>query len=110
MGTRAQCFIVDAGIYLYQHYDGYDLPQIVRDSLATERAQNRANDPEYLARIVFEDMINDHLGTETGYGIGTTQHRDIEYLVTVECANRTLTVHHLDVYGNHKRLPTVERF
>ena len=57
MGTRAQCLIVDAGIYLYQHYDGYDLPQIVRDSLATERAQNRANDPEYLARIVFEDMI-----------------------------------------------------
>jgi hypothetical protein len=52
---------------------------------------DRQDDPEYLARIIFSEMIKDDIGGSTGYGIGKEKHGDIEYLVTVDCKKRMIT-------------------
>ena len=91
MGTRSQVFIKEEGVYLYQHWDGYELPDIVRNALAKKW---RWADPEYLARIIFCEMVKDHLEEETGYGIGSRIHFDIEYLVTVDTEKQEITIQH----------------
>lgn len=85
MGARAQVFIKDAGVYLYTHWGADNLENVVMQSLNSERGKNRRTDDEYLARIIFEDMIEAEggRGEETGFGIGTSMHGDIEKLVTV---------------------------
>lgn len=72
MGDRANVYIHEGnspGVYLYTHWDGTELPQIVQSSLLTRRAISRSTDIAYLTRIIFEDMIKDNLGGETGYGV-----------------------------------------
>lgn len=72
MGDRANVYIHEGdrpGVYLYTHWDGTELPKIVRESLMTPRATRRSTDIAYLTRIVFEDMIKNDLGSETGYGV-----------------------------------------
>jgi len=59
------------GVYLYQHWDGYYLPGKVARAL--ERGKSRWNDPPYLARIIFSEMIRDELNELTGYGIYATE-------------------------------------
>lgn len=85
MGTRSQVLIEDTGVYLYQHYDGYDLFKTVKEAVYSKAGQSRLNDEEYLTRIIFCHMVKDDVDGETGYGIGTDQHGDIEYLVKVNC-------------------------
>jgi hypothetical protein len=68
----------------------------------------RWDDEEYLTRIVFDSMKSEmeaylkrKYGEEphTGYGIGTSQHGDIEYLVTIDCAAQQIEV--LEGYGDN---------
>ena len=82
MGDRAQVLIKDTGVYLYTHWGGSKLPEVVTNAI---RRLERWNDPEYLARIIFCEMIKDDVGGETGYGIGTAQHGDIWRVVEVDC-------------------------
>lgn len=91
MGTRAQCKIKDTGVYLYQHCNGYDLMDKVVSAVNGDVGKHRQDDPEYLTRIIFCNMIKDDVDGETGYGIGVEQHGDIEYLVTVDCEKKTIT-------------------
>ena len=98
MGTRAQVFIKDTGIYLYQHWDGDGLFQIVKDAIAKGW---RWNDEEYLTRIIFCEMVKDDIGGETGFGIGNSQHGDIEYLITVDCEKQTVT--ELKIYSQKEK-------
>lgn len=85
MGTRAQVKVVSkqfkTPIYLYQHYDGDYLFEIVKNAVG--RGKGRIGDPEYLTRIIFSEMIKDNVDGLTGYGIGMEQHCDIDYLVVV---------------------------
>ncbi len=80
MSTRSQVWIEEEGVYLYQHYDGYNLPNVVKSALSKGQ---RWDDSEYLARIIFCEMVKSDIGGSTGYGIGSTRHSDIEYLVTI---------------------------
>lgn len=85
MGDRGQVLIKDE-VYLYTHWSGTELQQDVRNALAKRW---RWDDPEYLARIIFEEMIGDSAGEETGFGIGTGIHGDIEHpLIIVDCKNQ----------------------
>lgn len=108
MSTRSQVKLISndfsTPIFLYQHYDGYALYKIVNNAISR---QTRWNDPEYLARIIFSEMLinggNDEhpfrgLFDSTGYGIGTEQHGDIEYLVEVDIEMQTVT--EWEGYGN----------
>ena len=91
MATRSQVKLISSyfptPIYLYQHYDGYGLYKIVNNAISRKA---RWDDHEYLARIIFSEMIKDHIDDTAGYGIGTFQHGDIEYLVEVDIDNQTI--------------------
>ena len=87
MGARTQVYIKDTKVYLYSHYDSFEIETIVAKALSKRW---RWDDPEYLARIIFDAMIGDSFGEETGYGIGTQQHGDIDNLVTIDCEEQTV--------------------
>lgn len=82
MGARAQVYIKDTGIYLYTHWGAYELKNVVRKAISR---MERWSDPDYLARIIFSEMIRDDIDGATGYGICTSKHGDIEILITVKC-------------------------
>ena len=78
MGMRAQVKIIDTGVFLYTHWGSESLPDVVRETI---KQGWRLQDPQYFTRILFEKMIDaeDGRGTETGFGIGTNEHSDLEY-------------------------------
>jgi hypothetical protein len=88
MATRAQVKIEDTGVYLYQHFDGYDLLERVSNAI---RRGYRWSDAEYLTRIIFDSMVGDDQGEDSGYGIGTAMHGDIEFLISVNVENQTVS-------------------
>jgi hypothetical protein len=72
MGNRANIEIKyqDGGsIFLYSHWDGVGVDDIVKRALSSKRGQNRLDDESYLARIIFSEMIKDDVLGEIGYGI-----------------------------------------
>lgn len=90
MGTRAQVQMVNSGVTLYQHWDGDTLEATVREAL---KRKERWNDKEYLARIIFCEMVKENLMDSTGFGIGVTPvHGDIEYLIKVDVDHQNVTV------------------
>lgn len=89
MSTRAQVRMVNSNIYLYQHSDGYDLPKEVQNAI---KRHQRWDDEEYLARIIFDEMKGDDIDGELGFGIGNSEHGDIEYLVSVDVDKQTIRV------------------
>jgi hypothetical protein len=84
MGCRGQVKISmgenEPAVFLYTHYDAYRLGKIVQTAL---KKRQRWDDDEYLARIIFDEMTKDCYNKETGFGIGTSQHADIECLVEI---------------------------
>lgn len=100
MGDRAQVKILmnnwdndTPAVYLYTHWDSSYLLETVKSALAKEW---RWNDQEYLARIIFDEMISECQGEETGYGIGTSQHFDINRLITINPKEQTVIFEELD--------------
>lgn len=74
MGDRANVVLHEAAdkrVFLYTHWGGSHLPETVRVALARRQ---RWDDPSYLGRIVFSEMIGDEetLKMETGFGISAT--------------------------------------
>jgi len=71
MGDRSNIVIEDTygevpnRVYLYSHWAG----ERIIESAVHGLNSSRATDAEYLARIVFEDMVKEDLGGETGFGI-----------------------------------------
>lgn len=91
MGDRAQVAIKmgdGSRVYLYAHWGGTG----IYDSLQTAlRRRQRWTDCEYLARIIFQAIVGDDQ-RETGFGIGTAQHSDLEHPVPVlDCTNQSIT-------------------
>lgn len=77
MGDRANIVVRDRwvknpgereAVVLYSHWGGYELPETLRLALA-KRA--RWDDESYLARIIFDVMLEGAHGEETGFGIST---------------------------------------
>jgi hypothetical protein len=85
MGDRANVYVKQGkeerpgggqGVFLYTHWGGYCLPDKLAHSLS--RAPDRLTDGQYLARIIFSDMIKGSGAETTGYGI-SAQIGDGEY-------------------------------
>lgn len=55
-------------VYLYAHWAGQDIAKSALHGLKS----GRATDSDYLARVIFENMIQNDLGSETGFGIGAS--------------------------------------
>jgi hypothetical protein len=72
-------------VFLYSHWGGQALPETLR--LALDKAEPRWSDPQYLARIVFETMVEGRLDTTTGFGI-STRLADNEHDLLVLCEGR----------------------
>ena len=97
MGDRANVVVLDNGpVFLYSHWGGHELPETVREALAREE---RWDDPAYLARIVFCQMVGDDTG-ETGFGISTTP-PDNEYDLIVLHEERVYRVP-FSTYREHR--------
>ncbi len=107
MGCRGQVKIIsditnDHDVYLYTHWGADELPDVVKSALAKKW---RWDDACYLVRIIFDEMIGaDGHGNETGHGICTAQHGDIECLVTVDCKNQTIQIDR-SMYSGKKESP-----
>lgn len=70
----------DARIYFYSHSDGLD---IFHDLQRALQRNERWQDAEYLARIIFEEMTSHNRGGNKGFGISNEQHADVDHLIPV---------------------------
>lgn len=69
MGDRANVIVKSGGeqVCLYSHWEGAKLPQTLR--AAMNRGETRWDDSQYLARIIFCEMVKGHEMDTTGFGI-----------------------------------------
>jgi len=89
MGERAQILIEDTGVYLYTHWGGIEIIDLLRTAL---KRKQRWDDPEYFGRIIFCEMIKGEEKEETGYGIGTKIHSDLDHpLIIINCKEQIVT-------------------
>lgn len=91
MGDRANVYIHEGarpGVYLYTHWDGYRLPNVVQDAL--RRGESRWNDDQYLARIVFCEMVGDQTKGESGYGISAAVGDGDDRIVDLDTSTQTV--------------------
>lgn len=94
MGDRGNVLVKedseDSGIYLYTHWYGTELPDIV--SAALKRGKSRWGDTPYLTRIIFCDMVEGNEREETGYGIGKHEVSGNHELIVVNDKAQTVTI------------------
>lgn len=90
MGDRGNIAIQTDGkrVYLYGHHSGSEMPEIVRRALAR---QQRWDDPPYLARIIFCELVGDDKGA-TGYGISATIDDNEHPIIVVDTDKQTVTI------------------
>ncbi|MDH4227112.1 MAG: hypothetical protein OEV59_05090 [Deltaproteobacteria bacterium] len=95
MGDRAQIAIKSqyekngAKVYLYGHWIGVRIYDVLKTVI---KRGAQLDDAEYLARIIFCEMIKGEEDTETGYGISTSAHGDIEHPIPVlDCGKQEIT-------------------
>jgi len=67
MGDRGEVQVGD--VYLYTHWDADRLPEIVKAAMV--RGRKVWDDGEYLARVIFCEMIKDEVMGLSGNGIST---------------------------------------
>ncbi|KKN82303.1 hypothetical protein LCGC14_0311160 [marine sediment metagenome] len=92
MGDRGNIVILQSGmrgrdsgdrIYLYTHWRGSGLPDILAAALA--RSGNRWNDAPYLARVIFREMIRGDEEGVAGFGISTYEQDNENAILEVDC-------------------------
>jgi hypothetical protein len=75
MGDRGNIHVYSLenpqGMYFYTHWDGPSLPRVLQAAL--ERGRSRWDDEAYLNRIIFSEMIQNHVLDTTGYGLATCE-------------------------------------
>lgn len=90
MGDRGQVNIKDVGVWLYTHWGASELPEAVKRALAKRW---RWDDPEYLSRIIFDEMTAGQQGSETGFGINSKgPHGDERRIIEINCDKKTVVV------------------
>lgn len=73
MGDRAHVYVHEGdrpGVWIYTHWRGYELPELVRDALNTPQARARIHDTGYLTRILISQLTAG-ADPETGWGVDT---------------------------------------
>lgn len=70
MGDRANIVMTygkgHSPIFLYTHWRGFELPKVLQNALIK---RVRWNDPSYLTRIIFCELVKGQEGEPTGFGI-----------------------------------------
>jgi hypothetical protein len=75
-------------IFLYTHWDAEHLEDVLRAALI--RGRSRWDDPPYLARIIFSEMIQNDVLDITGYGIAPYVMDDEFPTIEVDLEKRTV--------------------
>ena len=91
MSARAQVLVEDSGIYLYDHHGAESDNATVSAVHSAISRRERWEDPEYLAAIIFREMIKGDMDGNASFGIGTGLNKDTQLLVTVNCDSKTIT-------------------
>lgn len=109
MGERANVVIQsynESRTYLYSHWDGEGVLAPAIKGLKS----GRVGDPQYLARIVFENMILEDIGSETGYGISAALADNSYPLLVIDAGVTPTTVHFETEAGQQltKKIPAPE--
>ena len=87
MGDRANIKVTGHGdVHLYTHWAGTELPKTLQDGLI--RGRSRWDDPIYLARILFCEMVKDDADDITGYGISGKVGDGDNRVLTVDTENQ----------------------
>ncbi len=92
MGDRANVILKSNGeqVCLYTHWYGTELPKTVQTALV--RGKSRWEDFQYLSRIVFCEMIQGSVMSETGFGISQTIGDGANKVIIIDCDERSLTI------------------
>lgn len=96
MGNRSNICLQDytngqkGEIYLYSHWDGEDLPIILKRALI--KGRDRWNDEPYLARIIFSEMIKDDVDGTTGYGLSSYLTDNEHNIIYVNMTDNIVTI------------------
>lgn len=90
MGDRGNIAVQtgDKRVYLYGHWSGQEMPEILRKALARKA---RWDDPSYLARIIFCELVGDDK-SETGFGISATIDDNEHPIIVVDCDKQVVTI------------------
>ena len=94
MGDRANVLVkddlLDRGVFLYTHWEGYKLPKVLKEALI--RGRGRWNDTSYLTRIIFCEMVKGKELEETGFGISTSEYDydNNNPLITIDVEKQTV--------------------
>ena len=102
---------MEDGEWLYTHWGASNLPTVGAEGLA--QGEPRWGDPEYLARIIFERMLEDASSMETGYGIGTERHGDVWRVVEIDTEMKEVIVRDvsaIDMSGETEEVYDFEHF
>ena len=97
----------DSYLYLYTHWGGSDLPEILQAAL--KRGQERWDDEPYLARIIFQEMLGGDDGL-TGFGISTHVGDNEHDFLLVDCGEQTVAVVPPDKFPTHRKSWSFEEF
>ena len=90
MGCRGTIEIWECGaapkseerpVVLYTHWGAYEM---IFDVINVLKKKERWNDPAYLSRMIFCEMIKDDVSGATGFGIMTDNALDTEHEVVVD--------------------------
>lgn len=103
MGDRANIVIVDYetnlsgenAVFLYTHWTGSELPEALKAGL--EKGRDRWTDAQYLARVLFQQMLGSDTGT-TGYGITATLGDNSYPLLIVDVPRQVIVEYPEDTY------------
>ena len=92
MGDRANILVKDgpSQVYLYTHWSGQELPEILRQALI--RGRNRWDDGQYLARIIFCEMVQGDILGESGYGISSKVQDGDDRILEVNTVTQTVRI------------------
>ena len=92
MGDRANVMVTSehyGETYLYTHWGAHSLCEDVQRALAKKW---RWNDPSYLTRIIFEEMVGERdRFTETGYGISARIGDPGQFIIEIDVDRQTVT-------------------
>lgn len=102
MGDRSNIIIKSGNskVYLYTHWGGSELKNVLKKAL--ERGKNRWDDGQYLARIIFCEMIKDDVMGETGFGI-SSERGDGGSDILVSVDNQEVDGMSFDDFTNRKK-------
>lgn len=87
------------GVCLYSHNEAYKIPQIIKDVLSKKA---RWYDGNYLARMLFSEMIKDDIAGMSGFGISTEILGDIQFLAIVDVKTSTIILEKRSIHYAQK--------